>query len=451
MPLTPHFETSTDGIGQVSQQGEISARENEKTICVYMLELWSFIPYYVAHLCTSLRAKGVKVTLGSVRYHLDRAYFSKVGLTPDRALLDCGGAIRFHPLRRFVKCFEYLANLMILALRFVLSRPDILHIQFLPFLERGLTFELWFVKQVRRLDVRVIYTVHNVTPQDTPDRHKTLYKRVYSMADGLICHGEEARIQLIRDFGIEEKRIWVVPHGPLFAEKPQVSLQVARKKLGFPVEEPLVLSLGVISKYKGISFLLDVWKLVINSGVKGRLVIAGTGDPALLSSISEKVSSEGLMSSVDLKLKFISIEELPLLHQAADILVYPYMAGTTSGALLTGMNYQKAIIATRLPFFLEHLQDGRDAVLVPYGDVDGWARALSNLLGDEERREQLGKSSGTAMLSEMSWSNIAHLTSKCYRAVCDNSLLSEVGGRKTLYQLDSNSQPDARKEKTRLL
>lgn len=432
MPLASHFETGTGEHGQISSQLVISTPGNKKAISVYMLELWSFIPYYIAQLCASLQAEQVNVTLGSARYHLDRAYFRKVGLAPDPALLDWGGAIQFGPLRRLVKSCEYLFNLMTLALRFTYSRPDILHVQFLPFLERGLAFELWFVKLVQHLNVRVIYTVHNVTPQDAPHQHKSLYQRVYRMADGLICHGEEARTQLIRDFGIADKKIWVIPHGSLFAEKPKISPQEARKKLGLPVEEPLVLCLGVISKYKGIPFLLEAWKRVLNSGVKGRLLIAGTGDPALLSLIREKVSSEGLASSVGLRLEFISVEELPLLHQAADILVYPYMAGTTSGALLTGLNYQKAVVATNLPFFREHLRTGRDALLVPYGDVCGWAQTLSNLLRDKDERERLGRSIGTARLAELSWSNIACATSKCYRAVRDGSLLSEAGGENLL-------------------
>lgn len=427
MPRASHVETTTEGNEQA-----ISPQENKTTISVYMLELWSFIPYYIAHLCAGLAEQSVKLTLGSARYHLDRAYFRKVGLSLDPALFDWGGAIRFPPLRRLVKSCEYLANLMALALRFSFSRPDVLHVQFLPFLEHGLTFELWFVRWVQKLNVRVVYTVHNLTPQDAPDRHKSLYQRVYRLADGLICHGEETRARLVGEFGIAEKQVWVIPHGSLFAEKPKISPQEARKKLGLPAGEPLVLALGVISKYKGIPFLLDAWKRVVASGAKGRLLIAGTGDPALLSSIREKVTSEGLASSVGLRLEFISVEELPLLHQAADILVYPYMAGTTSGALLTGLNYQKAVVATTLPFFQEHLQSGRDAILVPYGDVDGWAQTLSNLLRDKDERERLGKSIEIAKSADLSWNDIARVTSEFYRAVCDSSPLSEVAAENLL-------------------
>ena len=52
-----------------------------------MMDLWSFIPYYVARLCSSLRAESVEATLGSVRYHLDREYLHKSGLVPTSGCL----------------------------------------------------------------------------------------------------------------------------------------------------------------------------------------------------------------------------------------------------------------------------------------------------------------------------------------------------------------------------
>lgn len=403
----------------------LPAQLGKKAVTVYMMELWSFIPYYMAALCAGLCAESVEVVLGTVRYHLERDYFQRVGLTPDTALLDLAGAIPFRRLRRLVKAFEYLANLFGLALRLVISRPDVLHVQYLPFLEHGFRFEIWFMRWVRALGIRIVYTVHNVTPQDAPDRFKHRYRSAYGVADALICHGNEARSQLVQDFAIQEKRIWVIPHGPLFAEKPDLSPEEARAKLGLPVDEPLVLSLGVISPYKGIFFLLDAWKRLVDGGAKARLIIAGTGDPGLLSEIQERVSAEGIGSSVDLWLRFIPVEQLPLLYQAADILVYPYKAGTTSGALLTGINYGKAIVATTLPFFQEHLTHGKDAAFVQYGEVERLAETLAELIRDPLKRERLGRSVAGMREMRESWSSIASATLECYRDVCRTSQLGE--------------------------
>jgi len=382
------------------------------------MELWSFIPYYIASLCANLRDESVEVIQGSARYHLDRDYFRKTGLTPDTALLDFGGAIRSARLRRFVKAFEYIANLFGLAIRFAAFRPDVLHVQYLPFLEQGFPFEIWFMRWVRLLGVRVVYTVHNVTPQDAPDRYKHRYLSAYQATDALICHGNEARSQLIQDFSIPSEQIWVIPHGPLFAEKPDLSPEEARAKLGLRVEQLLVLCLGVISQYKGILFLLDAWRRLVEEGTRAKLLIGGTGDPNLLSEIREKVTADGIGTSVDLWLRFISVEELPLLYQAADILVYPYKAGTTSGALLTGLSYGKAVVATTLPFFEEHLNHGKDAALVEYGDVNGLAEALAELIHDPVKRGRYGRSIMEGRSRRGSWRSIARATVDCYQAVC---------------------------------
>jgi glycosyltransferase involved in cell wall biosynthesis len=393
------------------------AQLGKKAITVYMMDLWAFIPYYMAALCAGLCTESVEVVLGTVRYHLERNYFQKVGLTPDTALVDLAGAIRLRRLRRLAKAFEYLANLFGLALRLVVSRPDILHVQFLPFLEHGFRFEIWFMRWARTLGIHIVYTVHNVTPQDAPDRYKDRYRSAYGVADALICHGNEARSRLVQDFAIQEKRIWVIPHGPLFAEKQDLTPEQVRAKLGLRVDETLVLSLGVVSPYKGILFLLDAWKRLVDGGAKARLIIAGTGDPGLLSEIQERVAAAGMGSSVDLWLRFIPVEQLPLLYQAADILVYPYKAGTTSGALLTGMNYSKAMVTTTLPFFCELLTHDRDAMLIGYGDVEGWAQALRTLVEDTGRRTRLAHNVKQCKALVTSWAEIARATSECYLSV----------------------------------
>jgi len=408
-------QTETDAPPTAHQ--EVSKGRKQQEIRVYLMDLWCFIPYYIARLCGSLRAESVDVKLESVRYHLDREYFHKCGLAPDRFLLDIGGNVQSSLWRRLVKSCEYVANLKMLSVRLAISRPEVLHVQFLPFLERGLPFEIWFLKWARHLGIRVVYTVHNVTRQDAPGQGIPLFRRAYHAADALICHGEEARTELVGNFGIAAEKIRVIPHGPLFEDGPRLSPQEARSRLGLACEEPLVLCLGVISQYKGIPFLLDAWKQMKQAGVEGRLLIAGTGDQMVLSEIKEKVAEEGLGTSVDLWLRFIPVEQLPLLYQAADILVYPYKAGTTSGALLTGLNYGKAIVATRLPFFQEYLKTGENALLVDYGATEDMASALQSLIQQPQQRSKLGASLLRQASQGIGWEEIARKTRECYEAV----------------------------------
>jgi glycosyltransferase involved in cell wall biosynthesis len=382
----------------------------------YMMDLWSFIPYYVARLCSSLRAESVEATLGSVRYHLDREYLHKSGLVPDQRLLDFGGAIHSSLLRRLVKSCEYLVNLFVLGIRLTVSPPDILHVEYLPFLERKMPFELWFLQWMRHRGIRVVYTVHNVTRQDAPNEGISLFRRAYHSADALICHSEEARRELIRRFSVAADNLWVIPHGPLFENVPQLSTFEARAKLGLPQEGSIVLCAGVISEYKGVPFLLDGWKKLKQAGTKGTLLIAGTGDQGTLSRIRNKVEAEGLSDSVLLWLRFIAVEQLPLVYQAADILVYPYKAGTTSGALLTGLNYGKAVVATTLPFFQAYLKDGKTALLVDYGSVGALASALQTFILQPDERARMADALSREASQATGWQEIARKTRECYEA-----------------------------------
>ncbi len=416
MPTVNETERSPDAEQITPTREDISSRHGQGKLRVYMMDLWSFIPYYMAGLCSSLAAEDVEPKLGSVRYHLDRHYFQKAGLVPDRLLIDAGGGIKRNAVRRLIKSCEYAANLFMLSLRLAISKPDILHVQYLPFLERGFRFELWFLAWVRWLGIRVVYTVHNVTRQDAPGQGHPIFRRAYQLADALICHGEAARTELERDFQIAANKIWIIPHGPLFDERPQLTPEEARSQLGLQQVEPLVLSLGVVSEYKGIPFLLDAWKKMKAGGAEGRLLIAGTGDQRILSEIRDKVAAEGLINSVSLRLEFIPVEQLPLLYQAADILVYPYKAGTTSGALLTGLNYGRAVVTTRLPFFLEHLKDGETALLVDYGATDALAAALKSLVQQPLQRARLAKALQREAAQGIGWQEIARKTKQCYQA-----------------------------------
>jgi glycosyltransferase involved in cell wall biosynthesis len=371
----------------------------------------------MARLCKGLRDEGIDARLGSVRYHLDRKYFAKQLLETDPWLLDFGGGISNSFFRRIVKLVEYAINLLVLSVRFAIANPRVLHVQFLPLLERGWALEVWFLQWIKRLGIPVVYTVHNTTPQDNPGRYLPLYKRVYAIADALICHGEKARADIVKSFGVPREKTRVISHGPLFDELPSVSPEEAKTKLGFPLEMPVVLSLGVISEYKGIPFLLDAWKAAVDAGMKAKLIVAGTGDAELLSGIRAKVSTERLEGSVELMLQFIHVELLPVLYQAADVLVYPYKAGTTSGALLTGMNYNKAMVTTTLPFFCELLTHERDALLIGYGDVEGWAHTLRTLAEDSGLRTRLAHNVQQSKALVSSWDGIARATGECYLSV----------------------------------
>lgn len=74
----------------------------------------------------------------------------------------------------------------------------------------------------------------------------------------------------------------------------------------------------------------------------------------------------------------------------SDVVVHTSHAESFGLAVLEAMAGGKPVVASEVdgPRLLIH--SGRDGVLVPPGDVDGFARAVAALLDDPERRQQLG-------------------------------------------------------------
>jgi glycosyltransferase involved in cell wall biosynthesis len=166
--------------------------------------------------------------------------------------------------------------------------------------------------------------------------------------------------------------------------------------------------------------LLRAWQQVEAKCDNACLVIAGTGAPELLDEIRAQV--EGLdLQRVKLHFRFVTSEELVALYRATDVVVYPYRAITTSGALATGLAMGKAIITTDLPVFRELLTDRENALLVAPQDCDALAGALIELIQDRALRERLAGKVRAMNFGDESWLTIAEKTMETYESVLSHS------------------------------
>lgn len=381
-----------------------------------MLDLLPAVPYYTGHLCRALaEIRDIDVTLASATYAHDPRCFDRLGVTPMRSLISLGHGLRWSALRRIVRLFEMLLNLVLLSVTVVSSRPDVVHVQFTPLLERLLPFELWFIRLAKLAGCGIIVTVHNVLPHIPKPRHRSAYARLYELADILICHDETAKSRIAQEFPVAPECTAVVPHGPLFSHMGELTPQQARTELRLPHNRTLVLWQGIIRPYKGVRFLLQTWQSVARQHPEALLLIVGTGEDSELQAIVRHIDELGIGDSVQCVFRFISVEELKAYHTAADIVVYPYESITSSGALLTGMGHGKATVASALPAFEQLLANECTALVVPFGDRVAWAAALDRLLSDEPLRLRIGRALRDSLDRTLSWNDIALSTCCLYR------------------------------------
>ncbi len=380
-----------------------------------MMDLWATVPYYTAYLSRALLQAGVAVQIGSITYYLDRRCFRERGLRLDPGLSDVVGRLRLPRLaRRVLKLLEGAANLAALSLRFLFRPPDIVHVQFLPLLRSRLPMDLWFVRFCRRRGSRLVLTVHDLLPHDTGESHRAVYQGLYAEMDALICHSGGIRTRLTEEFGVPERKISVIPHGPFFYDLPEEPSEMFAAEKG----KRLVLWQGIIFPYKGVDLLLAAWQRVEAQSEQLTLVVLGTGDPILLEQLQLQARELGL-ARVRFDLRFCSAEELVAAYRAAAVVVYPYRAITTSGALATGLALGKAIVASDLPVFREALVDGETALLVDPEDPDALATALLRVGKEPGLRERLGANVAALRLGDQSWTEIGSATLGVYQRVLE--------------------------------
>jgi glycosyltransferase involved in cell wall biosynthesis len=381
---------------------------------IFMMDLWATVPYYTAYLSKALLAEGVDLTVGSITYYLDTACFTSRGIRVDPGVLDFVGRFQLPRLpRRVLKLAESMLNISALVLRFLFSAPDVVHVQYLPMLTWPVPLDLWFLKYCRMRRAKIILTVHDLMPHDTADDYKQAFYKLYAMADDIICHSDNIKERLGNEFAVPEEKISVIPHGPFFYDLPTSENQAILRTFEVDPNRKMILWQGIIFPYKGIDLLLSAWQEVEAADDSVYLVIAGTGAPGVLDQIRKQIRELGL-KRVKLHFRFITAEELVALYRAADIVVYPYRAITTSGALATGLALGKTIVASDLPVFREALKDRENARLVNVSQGNELASVLSELAQDAEQRMRLAEKVRDMNFGDETWKNIARATFATY-------------------------------------
>ena len=410
------IEQKDEGVSQ-QERSRLQEQKINRQPTIFMMDLWATVPYYTAYLAKALLTHGAALQVGSITYYLDTDCFSSRDIPLDPGLMNVVGRFALPPLpRRALKLVEALINLAALALRFAFSPPDIVHVQYLAMLRWRLPLDLWFILFCRRRGSKLVLTVHDLLPHDTADRYKQTYAHLYRQVDAIICHSEHVRMRLVQEFGIVAKDIYVIPHGPFFFDMAGADATQTKQMLKIAPEQLLVLWQGIIFPYKGLDLLLSAWQKVESQAAGATLVVVGTGSPALLEQYREQARQLAL-ERVVLTLRFVSPQELVDFYRAADVVVYPYRAITTSGALATGLALGKTIVASDLPVFRELLTNGENALLVDATDAEALSRALLAVLSDAALRERLAAKVSLMGFGEHSWSVIASETAGVYREV----------------------------------
>jgi len=220
---------------------------------------------------------------------------------------------------------------------------------------------------------RVVYTVHNLTPHEQafPLLDRLANRLLFSWADALHVHDEEARKQVGRIYGAD-KRIHVIPHGSYIGAYPnECTRPQARARLDLPEDVFVFLCLGQVRRYKGIE---NLWQAFSQLGDgTSRLVIAGNvHDAQYGQELARTVEGQ---KGIHLSFEYVPDDQVQYFMNACDVCVLPYRDVTTSGAAILAFSFGKPIIAPALGGFTELAAEGRGIIYDPAA-ADGLLGAM---------------------------------------------------------------------------
>jgi glycosyltransferase involved in cell wall biosynthesis len=225
------------------------------------------------------------------------------------------------------------------------------------------------VMLLRRLGIRCVLTVHDVLPHHPRNWSPAEFSWFYRRFDRLVVHSDAAKAA-VKALGVVAP-IMVVPHGVYDLFKRNVPAKVdARGLIGLPSDNVFtVLFFGHLDVRKGLVPLLKAAQVMLATQ-QVRFVLAGKNDVANTGSEAAQLMALARRSgNVHVHDQRVPFEQVENYFCAADLVLLPYLEGTTSGVLKLALAFGVPVVATRVGDFPEQLPEGAGILVSPDGDL----------------------------------------------------------------------------------
>jgi glycosyltransferase involved in cell wall biosynthesis len=298
---------------------------------------------------------------------------------------------------------------------------DVVSVQFEPGIWGG-DDGAYVLDFIRALRVPMVATLHNVKAHPTPAERAILIELV-GIAESSVVMSQAAADLLTGVYGVDAKRIDIVPHG--VSDLPLIAPDTVKPRLGLQ-GKAVILSFGLLAPGKGLESVIEAMPAIVEAVPNARYVILGSTSPATtVGSAGEayrvalEAQAAALQMTEQIKFvdRFVGRVELCTWLEAADVFVTPSpdLDRTVSGTLAYAMGAGKAIVSTASACASELLADGRGTLVSP-SSPEAFAKAITELLIDAEMRATMGRLAYDHSRGMVWWE-----VGRKYRRVFDNA------------------------------
>jgi len=215
----------------------------------------------------------------------------------------------------------------------------------------------------------------------------------------IIAHSMSTRSDLI-SIGIPEKNIKLVQLG--------LDHGVYEPDLSLKSEKPSIVYLGRVKPYKNVDHAIEALAKVKETLPDATLSIAGQGgSPALYRKLQVLAQKLGIEHAVRFHGE-VTTDEKVRLYQSAWVFVHPSSKEGWGNTVIESNACGTPTVAYNVPGLRDSIRNDETGMLIPYGDIEGLAQALSKILSDPELREQLSQNS-LKWASDFTWDKAAEV------------------------------------------
>lgn len=228
-------------------------------------------------------------------------------------------------------------------------------------------------------------------------------KKAYQKADAVITTSEVNKEILVNEYSINEKLIKVIPHGVDISH-----FNKTRQK----ADSKIILYVGILSKRKGVKYLIKAMDIVRKRTIDIKLIIVGDGaERKYLKSLVKRLNLQKFVEFTG----FVNEEKLIDYYRDADIFVFPSLKEGFGQVLVEAMACGIPVISTNTSAIPEVV--GNAGILVKPRNSKALAEAIIKLIEDKDLRDELCRIGRKRVEENFTWDKIAEKMLKIYEEV----------------------------------
>lgn len=293
------------------------------------------------------------------------------------------------------------------------ARLDLLHVHYaIPHATSA-----WIAREMLREtgdELPVVTTLHgtDITLLGIHPSFHAITRFSILKSSGLTAVSQFLKDETVRDFGVPEERVRVIPNF-IDPEIYHPGKEPCHRAALAPGGEKIVMHVSNFRPVKRIGDVLEVFHR-IRQEVPARLVLIGDGPDR--PTAQERAEQLGMGDDVLFLGKHASVDEL---LSCADLFLLPSSSESFGLAALEAMGSGAPVVGTRTGGLPEVVPHGEAGYLFPVGDVESMAAAGAELLKDEALWKRLSEGAQGVARERFSAEKVVPLYEAHYRDVLE--------------------------------